>query len=106
MNSTKSKTSFADLLSKDKLVLVDFYATWCGPCQMMNPILNKLKKQIGDKASIYKIDVDNNPAILEEFKIMGVPTIMLFKNGKAVWRQSGVVNENTLADIINSNYIS
>jgi thioredoxin 1 len=104
MNSTQSKSSFTELITNDKLVLVDFYAPWCGPCKVMAPILDNLKKRIGDRAKIYKIDVDKNPKLMQQHKIMGVPTLLLFKDGNIVWRQSGVVSENTLKELIFSHF--
>lgn len=83
-------------------VLVDFYATWCGPCKMMHPILENVKARVGNKARIVKIDVDEQQALAMKYQIQAVPTLMLFKGGKQVWRQSGVVQSNELVELIES----
>lgn len=82
--------TFDDLIHSEKPVLVDFYATWCGPCQMLGPILKEVKDKLGDRVSIIKIDVDKNQAVAIHYRVKGVPTMMLFQNGKQLWRQSGV----------------
>jgi thioredoxin 1 len=88
--------SFNDIIQSEKPVLVDFYATWCGPCKMMDPILKELSGLVGESARILKIDVDRNPAAASSYNVMGVPTLIIFKRGKVVWRESGVVDAATL----------
>ncbi len=98
--SAKAK-SFKELIAGSQPVLVDFYATWCGPCKMMQPILEDTAKQLGEKVKIIKVDVDKNPAAANSYQVKGVPTLILFQNGKILWRQSGVVQTSQLIQVIN-----
>lgn len=86
-------SKFNDLIKGDQPVLVDFYADWCGPCKTMAPILESVKHALGDKARIIKVDVDKNRAVSAEYRIQGIPTLILFHQGEIKWRQSGVVSE-------------
>ena len=87
---------FNTIINSETPVLVDFYATWCGPCQMLGPILKEVKDNLGERISIIKIDVDKNQAAAEHYRVKGVPTMMLFQNGKQLWRQSGVLSKEEL----------
>lgn len=82
--------AFQQLIQSGKPVLVDFTATWCGPCKMMAPVLEQVKKTLGDKLTIIKIDIDKSPQTANSFQIQGVPTLLLFREGDIKWRQSGV----------------
>ncbi len=89
-------SSFDQLIHSDKPVLIDFFATWCGPCQMLGPVLKEVKDQLGDRVSIIKIDVDKNQELAAMQQVRGVPTMMLFQNGKQLWRQSGLVSKEEI----------
>ncbi|MEP1032240.1 thioredoxin [Ekhidna sp.] len=95
-------SKFNELINGDQPVLVDFHATWCGPCQTMAPILEELKSEIGEKARIIKVDIDKNQAAAHKFNVRGVPTFILFKSGKQIWRQSGAIPKHTLEQAIES----
>lgn len=92
--------SFQNLINSDKPVLIDFYATWCGPCQMLGPILKEVKENLGERVSIIKIDVDKNQEIASVYQVRGVPTMMLFQKGKQLWRQSGVLSKEEIIQTI------
>lgn len=94
-------SKFNELINSKKPVLVDFFAEWCGPCKMMQPILKEVKSQLGDKATVLKIDIDKNPSVANAYKIQGVPTLIIFKEGKIIWRQSGVRQANELISLVN-----
>ena len=88
--------NFTEIVNQNKPVLVDFFAEWCGPCKMMSPVLKEVKDTLGDKVTILKVDVDKNAAIASKFQVRGVPTFILFKNGKQVWKQAGLISKTDL----------
>ena len=98
--SNKKKLTFKDLVKRDKLTLVDFSASWCGPCKAMGPVLKEVAGKVGEKAKIVKIDVDENPKLSDKLNIRGVPTFILYKKGKMLWRQSGMQSSYALQNLI------
>ena len=93
-------SKFQELINGNKPVLIDFFATWCGPCQALAPILIESKEELGDAVNIIKIDVDKNQAVAAQYQVRGVPTMILFQNGKQLWRQSGVISKEEIIKII------
>jgi thioredoxin 1 len=94
--------SFNELINQPVPVLVDFKADWCQPCKMMAPVLKQVKQNFKDQIRIIKIDIDKNPAVAQKYGIRGVPTLILFKSGREVWKQSGVLQANQINTVINS----
>lgn len=94
-------SNFNTIINSDKPVLIDFFATWCGPCKMLSPILKEVKESLGERVTILKIDIDKNQQIASQYQIRGVPTVILFQNGKQLWKQSGVIpKEEIIKNII------
>lgn len=94
------KSSFSKIINSDVPVLLDFFADWCGPCKMLAPILKDVKEDLGENVKIVKIDVDKNQSLASRYQVRGVPTLILFKNGNQVWRQSGVLQKQDIIAII------
>ncbi|QYA24786.1 thioredoxin [Gramella sp. MT6] len=96
------KSSFNEIIKGDTPVLIDFYADWCGPCKSLAPILKEVKSELGEKVKIVKIDVDKNQSLAAKYQVRGVPTMMIFKDGKQLWRESGVLPKHVIVDKITS----
>ena len=94
------KSSFSQIIQSETPVLVDFFADWCGPCKALAPILKDVKDTLGEAVKIVKIDVDKNQPLAAQYQVRGVPTMVLFKNGKQVWRQSGVIQKDDIIKVI------
>ena len=93
-------SNFDTIISSEKPVLIDFFATWCGPCKMLSPVLKEVKDSLGERISILKIDVDKNQQIASKYQVRGVPTMILFQDGKQLWRQSGVLSKEEIINVI------
>ena len=93
-------SSFESIIQSPNPVLIDFFATWCGPCKTLAPILKEVKDSMGDRISILKIDVDKNQGLASKYQVRGVPTMVLYQNGKQLWRQSGVLTKDQIIKII------
>jgi len=89
-------SEFSEIIGRSKPTLVDFFATWCGPCKMQSPILEQVKSNVGDAANVVKIDIDRNQELAARYRVQSVPTLILFKNGEPVWRTVGVQQAETL----------
>lgn len=94
--------TFKEIIEKDQLVLVDFFATWCQPCKMMHPALVQLKERLGDNIRIVKVDIDKNPDTANAYRIQSVPTLLLFRKGELKWRQSGAIALPDLLSVVNT----
>jgi thioredoxin 1 len=93
--------SFESHVQGSKPVVVDFFAEWCGPCKLMAPVLQDLKRAVGDKATVLKMAIDKNPRYAEQYNIMAVPTLLIFKEGNIVWRKSGVTQTREILQHLN-----
>lgn len=94
------KSSFKDIVTSEDVVLVDFFGTWCGPCQALMPILKSVKDELGDAVKIVKVDIDKNQSLATQYQVRSVPTMILFKDGVPKWRQSGVLQKKDIIDVI------
>mgnify|MGYP000847658070 FL=1 len=93
-------SDFNELINSTKPTLVDFYADWCSPCKMMSPIIDETKKDLGGNATILKVNIDNNASVANKYGIRSIPTLVLFKEGEIVWRQSGVPAKNLIVETV------
>ena len=103
MAKIATNTSFDELLQSEKLVIVDFWATWCGPCRMLSPLLDEVEEEMADKIEVVKVNVDDADEIAMRFRIMSIPTLLFFKNGEMVDRSVGAMPKSALVDKINAN---
>jgi thioredoxin 1 len=103
MAKIATNTSFQDLIQDSKLVVVDFWAVWCGPCRMLSPILDEVEEEMADKITVVKVNVDDADQIAMQYRIMSIPTLLFFKNGQVVDKTVGAMPKNQLIDKINSN---
>lgn len=94
-------SNISEIIQSEKLVLVDFFATWCQPCKTMHPVFEQLKQNVGDSIRILKVDIDNNEDFASLYQVQSVPTFILFKDGVNVWRQSGAMSLSSLMNVIN-----
>jgi thioredoxin 1 len=94
------KATFQDLITPETPTIIDFFATWCGPCRMVTPILDDLKKDLGEDVRIFKIDVDQNQALAAQYNVRSIPTIMIFKDGELKWRETGVQSKAKLKTVL------
>jgi thioredoxin 1 len=100
METHVKRKDFNEILQSGHLILVDFFTEWCGPCKMMKPVLEEVKTALGESVKIIKINVEKNTHVASRFQVTGVPTFILFKDGKPVWRQSGVIAPSSLRQVI------
>ena len=103
MAKIATNTSFDSLLQSEKLVIVDFWATWCGPCRMLSPLLDEVEEEMADKITVVKVNIDDAEEIAMRYRIMSIPTLIFFKNGQMVDRSVGAMPKNLLVDKINAN---
>lgn len=97
------KGNFHKLINGEKPVLIDFHAEWCGPCKMLAPIIKEVAQEIGEKVRVIKIDIDKNQALAQKYQVRGVPTLALFKDGKIIWRESGVKTKHQIVSSVEEN---
>jgi len=97
------KGNFNTLINGDIPVLIDFHAEWCGPCKAQTPIIKEVAKSMNGKVRVIKIDIDKNPEVSQQYKVMSVPTLAIFKKGKVLWRQPGMMSKQQIMDVINQN---
>jgi hypothetical protein len=91
---------FQELIESERPVLIDFFATWCQPCKVQSSVLNSVKENVGDTARIVKIDIDQYPQIASENGVRSVPTLAIYKDGKLLWKESGIHDVNTLTNLL------
>lgn len=103
MAKVATNNTFDELIQSDKLVIADFWATWCGPCRMLTPILDEVEEEMSDKIQVVKVNVDDADEVAAQFRIMSIPTLLFFKNGQVVDKTVGAMPKNVLIDKINSN---